>query len=116
MSHRVKMDRRKRAKQFMPFSALKGYEEALRAVEKEKEAIGLKELQEDSKEILDRKLYQLKEGKQAAAVFFKEGKYQRQVGIVKRIDRESEILQVEEEKIPFQNLYNIEEFDTGWFD
>lgn len=34
----TKMDRAERAKQFMPFAALKGYEEALRAKEAEVEA------------------------------------------------------------------------------
>ncbi len=35
MSVRVKMSREERAKQFMPFAALKGYEEALREKERE---------------------------------------------------------------------------------
>lgn len=34
---RSKMTRQERAKQFMPFAALKGYEEALEKVEKELE-------------------------------------------------------------------------------
>ena len=38
---RAKMGRLQRAKQFMPFAALKGYEEALRAVEKEIEEAAL---------------------------------------------------------------------------
>lgn len=35
MMQRVKMSREERAKQFMPFAALKGYEEALREKERE---------------------------------------------------------------------------------
>lgn len=35
MTQRVKMSREERAKQFMPFAALKGYEEALREKERE---------------------------------------------------------------------------------
>lgn len=35
MKERPKMSRAERAKQFMPFAALKGYEEALRQREKE---------------------------------------------------------------------------------
>ena len=38
---RPKMTREDRAKQFMPFAALKGYEEALRAKEKEIEEAAL---------------------------------------------------------------------------
>lgn len=37
MENRPKMDRAERAKQFMPFAALKGYEEALREREKRAE-------------------------------------------------------------------------------
>ena len=35
MAARTKMTREERAKQFMPFAALKGFEEALRKVEEE---------------------------------------------------------------------------------
>ena len=35
MTERPKMSREERAKQFMPFAALKGYEEALREKERE---------------------------------------------------------------------------------
>lgn len=35
MTERPKMNREERAKQFMPFAALKGYEEALREKERE---------------------------------------------------------------------------------
>jgi len=35
VANRPKMDRAERAKQFMPFAALKGYEEALRKKEQE---------------------------------------------------------------------------------
>ena len=38
MGNRPKMSREDRAKQFMPFAALKGYSEALRKKEKEIEA------------------------------------------------------------------------------
>ena len=38
MEHRGKMPREERAKQFMPFAALKGYEEALRRMEKHMES------------------------------------------------------------------------------
>ena len=38
MAYRPKMSREERAKQFMPFAALKGYPEALRKKEKEIEA------------------------------------------------------------------------------
>ena len=45
-----------RAKQFVPFAAVKGYEEALRA--KEKIVVEKIELSEEKKEELDSKLHQ----------------------------------------------------------
>lgn len=48
MGYRPKMSREDRAKQFMPFAALKGYPEALRRKEKEVEA--QKERMEDDEE------------------------------------------------------------------
>ena len=55
---RSHMSREDRAKQFMPFAALKGYEEALR--KKEKIIVPGPVLSEEYKEELDRKLRQVK--------------------------------------------------------
>ncbi|MBR1692010.1 MAG: hypothetical protein IJ711_04470 [Lachnospiraceae bacterium] len=57
MTARKKMSPSERAKQFMPFAALKGFEEALR--EKEKMVAGKVSLPEESKEELDRRLHQI---------------------------------------------------------
>lgn len=48
MTERPKMSREERAKQFMPFAALKGYEEALR--EKEREVAGREKKEQLSEE------------------------------------------------------------------
>lgn len=48
MGARAKMDREQRAKQFMPFAALKGYEKALR--QKEERIAYREELSEEYKE------------------------------------------------------------------
>lgn len=47
MGNRPKMSREDRAKQFMPFAALKGYPEALRKKEKEVEEQKQKEKKHD---------------------------------------------------------------------
>lgn len=57
MEHRGRMNREDRAKQFMPFAALKGYPEALR--KKEKIVVPKIELPEEYQEELDRKLRQI---------------------------------------------------------
>lgn len=52
-----KMSREERAKQFMPFGALKGYPEAL--ARREKKPLPRRELSEESLEELNRRLRQL---------------------------------------------------------
>ena len=61
MEHRGRMNREDRAKQFMPFAALKGYPEALR--KKEKIVVPKIELPEEYQEELDRKLRQIKKNR-----------------------------------------------------
>ena len=51
MANRPKMSREDRAKQFMPFAALKGYPEALR--KKEKIVVPRAEVSEEYAEVLD---------------------------------------------------------------
>lgn len=58
MVNRSKMSRADRAKQFMPFAALKGYHEALRR--KEKVVVPTAEVSEEYAEVLDRKPRQVK--------------------------------------------------------
>ena len=58
MGQRPKMSRAERAKQFMPFAALKGYSEALRR--KEKKIVPQIVLSEAQKEVLDWKLHQIR--------------------------------------------------------
>lgn len=57
-----KMSREERAKQFMPFAALKGYPEALH--QKEKMIAERQELSEEYKEELDLQLQQIIKNKQ----------------------------------------------------
>ena len=74
---RPKMSREERAKQFMPFAALKGYEEALK--EKEKIVVPRRELSEETKEQLDR-----------------------------RIDTDARVLKIVNTKIAFEDLFQIQ--------
>lgn len=67
MEHRGRMNREDRAKQFMPFAALKGYPEALR--KKEKIVVPKIELPEEYQEELDRKLRQIKKNDVVTACF-----------------------------------------------
>ena len=62
------MSREERAKQFMPFAALKGYPDALR--KKEKVIVPKMELSEEYEEELDRRLRQVRKNDIVTAVYF----------------------------------------------
>ena len=103
---RHKMCREERAKQFMPFAALKGHMEALRL--REKIVVSRKELSEEYKEALDFKLRQVKRNDIITVVYFCKGEYLRMTGMVSKIDETARILKIVNTKISFEDLYEIE--------
>ena len=102
---RVKMDRADRAKQFMPFAALKGYEEALRL--KEKIVVERVELSEERKDELDRTLRQVMRGDMITVTYYHEGEYLQMTGLVARIDATARMLKVVNTKIAFADICQI---------
>lgn len=107
MGNRVKMSREDRAKQFMPFAALKGYPEALR--QKEKIVVPKAEISEEYAEILDRKLRKIKKNDIITVIYFSNGEYLKKTGMVSRIDETSRILKIVNTKILFNDIYDIAE-------
>lgn len=102
---RMKMEPAERAKQFMPFAALKGYEEALRA--KEKSIVPKPELSEESLEKLEYKLRQVKKNDKVTVVYFCEGEYLKITGTVSYLNLTERVIRIENVSIPFDNLYDI---------
>lgn len=100
-----KMSREDRAKQFMPFAALKGYSEALR--KKERIIVPRRELSEEYGEELDRKLRQVREGEMISVVYYCRGEYVRLTGKVAKIDKEARMIRIVNEKIAFDDLYAL---------
>ncbi len=94
-----------RAKQFVPFAALKGYEEALRA--KEKITVPKMELSEEKKEELSRKLHQINRNDIITVVYFCKGEYIQLEGMVSRLDKDARVLKVVNTKIPFSDIYEL---------
>ena len=94
-----------RAKQFVPFSALKGYEEALRA--KEKILVPKMELSEEKKEELNRKLHQIARNDMITVIYFCKGEYIQMEGRVSRLDKDARILKVVNTRIPFEDIYEL---------
>lgn len=102
---RPKMPRQERAKQFMPFSALKGYKEALRS--KEKVVVSKADLSDEYKEELDRKLRLIQKNDIVTVVYYNKNEYIKISGMVSRIDKTSRILKIVNTKISFDDLYDI---------
>lgn len=100
------MDRSQRAKQFMPFAALKGYEEALRA--KEKIIVQRADLSEEMREELDRCIQRMKPLNMVKVVHFSKGEYLETIGVVSKIDFDAKLLIVVDKKILFSDIYAME--------
>lgn len=94
-----------RAKQFMPFAALKGLPEALAA--KEKIIVPKAELSEERAEELDQKMHELSCGSLATVIYFFRGEYIKISGMVARIDETSRILQIVSTKINFDDIWDV---------
>lgn len=102
---RQKMSIENRAKQFAPFSALRGLPEELTAMEKI--VVSKLELSEYMEEELNKILSGLKPGDMATVIYFSNDEYIQATGMIARIDAECRILQVVEKKIDFDNIFSI---------
>lgn len=102
---RIKMSREDRAKQFMPFAALKGYPDALR--KKEKIVVEKQELSDEYKEELDFKLRQIQKNDMVKVIYYCKYEYLQVTGKVSRIDETAKVLKIVNTKINFDDLYEI---------
>ena len=82
-----------RAKQFLPFDALKGLQEALR--EKEIEYEEKKELSEDTLAELNNKFNQIEKGSFVKIRYYRNGRYSEIKGIVTYIDYTKRKIQID---------------------
>ena len=99
--------REERAKQFMPFDALKGLQEAYR--EKELIIETKKDLSEDYKKELDEKIETLSCGDKIEIFYYKTNKYISKIGILKAINiRKKTILFEDNEEIKIKDIIKIE--------
>ena len=102
----IKMDRAARAKQFMPFDALKGFREALE--EKERIKVAKRELSEEEKEALDKILNTIRKKDIILVEYFQEGEYTEKTGMVSGIDTMTRMLEVVHTRIPFDDITRLE--------
>ena len=107
-----KMPIEERAKQFMPFAALRGLPDALAA--KEKVLVPKVELSPEMEEELDRRMHLLAKGQMATIIYFHKGEYIKITGLVARIDETSRLLQIVNTKIRFEDILQIEIDNTTY--
>ena len=102
-----------RAKQFVPFAAVKGFEEALRR--KEKIVVEKIDLSEERKEELDFKLHQINKNDIIKVVYFYKDEYIKIEGMVSRLDIDARVLKVVNTRIPFEDIYDLNvEINEGY--
>jgi mannose-6-phosphate isomerase class I len=99
------MDREIRAKQFMPFDALKGFREAM--AEKERIIVPKRDLSEEQKEELERKIRQIQRKDVITVEYFQNREYMRVTGMVTRIDDVSRTLEIVNTRIAFTDISDL---------
>lgn len=100
------MNQADRAKQFMPFDALKGFREAL--AEKERIVVPKRDLSDEQKEELDWKLRQIQKKDIITAEYFEAGEYLQVTGMVSRIEESSRVLKIVNTKIAFDDISDLQ--------
>ena len=102
MKNNTKLER---AKIFLPFDALKGFQEALR--EKEKILVDKKILSQEEKEKIANKLIQLKKGMIIKIVYFENHEYIELEGMISKIDLVYQKLKIVTKEIQFTDILDI---------
>lgn len=101
------LTRLERARQFLPFDALKGLQEAIK--EKEICYIDKIELSEELQEELDIKLSQIEKGDKIYLKYYKNRQYIEKVGIVKEISQiKKKIILQDDVKISVSDILEID--------
>ena len=99
-----------RARQFMPFAALKGYDEMIRertVIPEPKRA-----LSEDRMDMLSKKLYSLKRGTMVDVEYYYGKGYTHIEGLVANVDAVFRCLTIVRTKIPFDDIWDISDNST----
>ena len=105
---KTKMPIADRAKQFLPFAAVKGLPEAMAA--KERIVVPKVELSPEQADYLDEQMHKLERGKIATVVYYdaKQKQYVKVTGMVARLEESSRVLQIVNTKILFDDIYDVE--------
>lgn len=110
---RPKMTQSDRAKQFMPFTALRGYEDALR--KKEKIRVPRVELTEYAQERLNRRLLRIRKRDMVTVTYYHGGEYLQKTGMVAAFQPEYRRIRIVDTVISLDDLLDIRPAETQAF-
>lgn len=99
------MNNSDRARQFMPFDALKGLKAEIK--KREKIRVPKKELSPDGIEMLEYKLQQVKKGMMIKVIYFSENEYLVLEGMVSNIDTIEHKITIVKQAINIKDIYDI---------
>lgn len=105
------MTREQRAKQFMPFDAMKGLQEALRDREERHSRVERHGISEEEQEALSNVLNRLSKGDKIRISYYCHFHDVEKSGTVTAINYAYRFLKVDEEKIGFGDIYRITMID-----
>ncbi len=95
-----------RARQFLPFDALKGFKELIKEVERVK--VNKKELTEEDIETLSKTILSLEKGMMVRVIYFDQDEYLKLEGIVSKIDITNRFIIIVKRRISLDDIYEIE--------
>lgn len=101
------MNRVERAKQFLPFDALKGLKEELESREEKMSRVPRHELTEERAEEISAVIQQLYKGAKIIMIFYRAGHYYELKGTIANVNTIYKYLLIGEEKIFFDDIYTI---------
>lgn len=104
---RSRMPLSDRAKQFAPFSALSGLDEALKRKELEHSRTERREMTDDRAAVVNERLRELYTGELIEVTYYCYGHYRTVKGVVSEIDNRGRRLIVDGTEIHFKDLYDI---------
>ena len=106
------MNNQDRAKQFMPFDAMKGLQEELRVREERRTRVKKKEITEEQIERISRVLSRLRKNSTVAITLYSKGHYISIEGEVTEICHTGEYIKIGNEKVFYDDIYKIAIIDA----
>ena len=101
------MNNQERAKQFMPFDAMKGLQEELSIREERRTRVQKKEISEEQIERISRVLSRLRKESRVAITLYSKGHYISIEGVVTEVCHTGEYIKIGSEKVYYDDIYEI---------